>query len=96
MKSDIPPDLWQARYEALRHHVVDGVRTLASPPLGLHLLRCQGVAGWMVRWTQAVGHSIIGAPTPPPSLPAAAGWQEQLTFVLAQMTFQQIHPVLTP
>lgn len=96
MKSAFPPDLWQSRYEALRQHVVNGGHTLASPPLGLHLLRCQGVAGWMVRWTQAVEHSNSGAPPPPPSLPAAADWQEQLTLVLAQMTFQQIHPVRTP
>jgi hypothetical protein len=96
MKSALPPDLWQARYESLRQHVVNGGHTLASPPLGLHLLRCQGVAGWMVRWTQAAEHSNIGVPPPPPSLPAAADWQEQLTLVLAQMTFQQIHPVMTP
>ena len=96
MKSAFPPELWQARYEALRQQVLHGGHTLATPPLGLQLLRCQGVAGWMVRWTQAVEPANPGAPTPPPSLSAAADWQEQLTFVLAPMTWQQIPPGLTP
>jgi len=96
MKSALPSELWRARYEALRQHVLNGGHTLATPPLGLHLVRRQGVAGWMARWTEAVEHSSIGAPPPPPSLPATAEWQEQLTFVLAQMTFQQIHPAMTP
>jgi hypothetical protein len=96
MKSAFPFELWQSRYEALRQHVLNGGNTLATPPMGLHLLRCQGIAGWLARWIEAVEPSSIGTPPPPPLLPAAADWQEQLTFVLAQMTFQQIHPVLTP
>jgi hypothetical protein len=96
MTSACSPELWRARYEALRQHVLHGGDTLATPPLGLHLLRRQGVAGWMARWTEAVAPSIIGAPPPPPLLPATADWQEQLTLVLAQMTFPQIHLVLTP
>ena len=90
------PGLWRQRYESLRQHALHGGDTLATPPLGLHLLRQQGVAVWMERWTEAVERSVISAPPPPPSLLCTAGWQQQLTVLLAQMTFQQIHPARTP
>lgn len=89
-----PPGLWRQRYEALRLHALSGRELLAVPPLGLHLLGYCGVAGWMKRWSEAVETSVLPAPASSPL--CAAGWQEQLTLVLAQMTFPQIHPALTP
>ncbi|MBI1993153.1 MAG: hypothetical protein HYS67_01805 [Deltaproteobacteria bacterium] len=96
MRSVSQPELWRQRYEALRQHALSGRNTLATPPLGLHLLRQQGVAGWMERWSEAVEPSVIGATPPPPSLLCTAGWQEQLTVLLAQMTLQQINPARMP
>ena len=97
MKSASQPELWRQRYEALRQHVLSGHDTLAAPPLGLHLLRHRGIAGWMERWTEAVqSSSVVPSASPPPSLLCAAGWQHQLTVLLAQMTFQQIHREITP
>jgi hypothetical protein len=96
MRSAAQPELWQQRYEALRRHALTGRDTLSVPPLGLHLLRHYGVGGWMERWTEAVETSIVTS-TPPPSWRlCTAGWQEQLTLLLAQMTFPQIHPPMTP
>ena len=96
MRSAVQPELWQRRYEALRRHVLTGRDTLAVPPLGMHLLQHYGVAGWMERWTETVEASVVTAIPPPPSWLCAAGWQEQLTLLLAQMTFPQIHPAMTP
>jgi len=94
MNSALQPELWRQRYEALRLHALNGRDTLAVPPLGLHLLRHCGVAGWMERWTEAVAPSVRTAPLLP--VLCATGWQQQLTLVLAQMAFPQIHPALTP
>ena len=96
MKSAFLPELWRQRYEALRQHVLSGGDTLVTPPLGLHLLRHQGIAGWMKRWADAVEPPVVAATPPPPSLLCPAGWQQQLTVLLAQMTFPQIHPAMTP
>lgn len=96
MRSACQPEVWRQRYEALRLHAMTGRDTLAVPPLGLHLLRHYGIAGWMERWTEAVETSVVAAPPPPPSLLCTAGWQQPLTLLLAQMAFQQIHPAMTP
>jgi len=85
MKTDCAPELWRQRYEALRQHALDGRDLLAAPPLGLHLLRCQGLAGWMQRWADAIEGSVVNS-TPVP-LPDGPVWQEHLTVLLAQMTF---------
>jgi hypothetical protein len=96
VKSAFEPELWRQRYEALRQHVLSGRDTLAAPPLGLHLLRHQGLAGWMMRWAQAAETSVVTAIPCAPSLLCEAGWQQQLTLLLAQMTFSQIHPAMLP
>ena len=96
MMNAAQPELWRQRYEALRRHALTGRDTLAVPPMGMHLLRHYGIAGWMERWPEAVEPSVLTAKPPPPSLLCAAGWQQPLTLLLAQMTFQQIHPALKP
>lgn len=88
MKNDSPPELWRQRYEALRQHALGGRDLLAAPPLGLHLLRCQGLAGWMQRWADATEGTL--ANSPPAPLPDVPVWQEQLTVLLAQMTFPHL------
>jgi len=93
MKNDCPPELWRQRYEALRQHALGGRDLLAAPPLGLHLLRCQGLAGWMQRWTDATEGGLAHS-TPAP-LPDGPVWQEQLTVLLAQMTFPHLQPPIT-
>jgi hypothetical protein len=93
MKNDCPPELWRQRYEALRQHALGGRDLLAAPPLGLHLLRCQGLAGWMHRWADANAGGLANS-TPAP-LPDGPVWQEQLTVLLAQMTFPHIRPQIT-
>lgn len=92
MKTDSPPEVWRQRYEALRQHALGGRDLLAAPPLGLHLLRCQGLAGWMQRWADATeGSRVNSAPAPLPDGPL---WQEQLTVLLAQMTLPHLRPSL--
>jgi hypothetical protein len=94
MKTTSLGEVWRLRYETLREHALDGRDLLAAPPLGLHLLRCQGLAGWMQRWTDATELGVA-ASTPIP-LPDGPVWQEQLTVLLAQMAFTHIHRELTP
>ena len=86
------PDLWRQRYETLREHATHGGGMLAGPPLGLHLLRWHGLAGWMARWNQVIESADIAA-APLAIVPAASAFvrQEQLTVVLAQMAFAQLH-----
>jgi hypothetical protein len=88
MKNNCLPELWRQRYEALRQHALGGRDLLAAPPLGLHLLRSQGLAGWMQRWADATEGGLVNS-TPAP-LPDGPVWQEQLTVLLAQMTFPHI------
>jgi hypothetical protein len=93
MKTNCAPELWRQRYEALRQHALGGRDLLAAPPLGLHLLRCQGLAGWMQRWADATeGGRVNSTPAPLPDGPV---WQEQLTALLAQMTFPYLRPHIT-
>jgi hypothetical protein len=97
MRSTATRELWLARYEALRQHALSGITTLATPPLGLWLLRQQGVAGWMERWTEAVEGCVTTVTRAASALLGAAEWPRQpLTLLLAQMTLQQIQPVRTP
>ena len=96
MSRALQPELWRQRYEALRLHALTGRDTLAVPPLSLHLLQRYGVAGWMEQWIEAIEHSVLVAAPSPPSVLCTVGWQQQLTLLLAQMTFQQIHPAMTP
>jgi hypothetical protein len=93
MKTNCAPELWRQRYEALRQHALGGPNLLAAPPLGLHLLRCQGLAGWMQRWADAIEGGLMHS-TPVP-LPDGPVWQEQLTVLLAQMTFPHLRPLMT-
>jgi len=96
MRNTSSPELWRARYEALRQHALcEG--TLATPPLGLWLLRQQGLAGWMERWTEAIESSVRTAAAVAPVRFGAAGWPRQpLTLLLAQMALQQIQPMSKP
>jgi hypothetical protein len=82
---------WTERYEALREYVLEGQQRLQAQPLGLALWVAQGMAGWMKQWRE-----LIRTPSPPVGLPTLAlgaagdGWQEQLTWVLAQMTLANL------
>jgi hypothetical protein len=90
-------ELWRKRYEALRGQVDgSGVDVLADPPLGMYLIRYYGVAEWMRRWI-AGGEDYDARSTPvhspalrPVEFPPASLWREQLTVLLAQMTFQHL------
>jgi len=93
MKTNCPPELWRQRYEALRQYALGGCDLLAAPPLGLHLLHCQGLAGWMQRWADETEGDLVNS-TPAP-LPDGPVWQEQLTVLLAQMTFPHLRPHIT-
>ncbi len=82
---------WTERYEALRQYALQGRQRLQAQPLGLALWVAQGMAGWMKPWRE-----LITGPTAPVGLPplapgpALGGWQEQLTWVLAQMTLANL------
>ena len=81
------------RYESLRHYVLEGRQRLASQPLGLALWQAKGMAGWMGQWSQLFD-SAAAPPNPVarPSPPADGPWQEQLTWLLAQITLQHLQP----
>jgi hypothetical protein len=87
------PTSWTERYETLRRQVLNGGLVFDSQPLSLVLWLAQGMAGWMREWTQAVGVAPSSAGVPPP-LPfaATAPWQQQLTWLLAQITVQRLYP----
>ncbi len=93
------PELWRRRYEALREQATgDGAGVLAAAPLGMYLMRHYGVGGWMSRWAESAGDCAAGAASTrstlraplPVELAPAALWREQLTVLLAQMTFQHL------
>jgi hypothetical protein len=84
------PAGWTERYEALRRYVLEGRQLFESQPLGLALWLAQGMAGWMKRWTAPLP---VTAPAPVGSAAAGTGpWQEQLTWLLAQMTLEHFRP----
>ncbi len=97
MKHSEPPQpaataatLWKHRYEALRQLAIGGRQVLESDPLGLVLLRREGVAGWMRCWSE-LAQPAPAQPVPPPRpVEAAVGWQGQLTQVLAQMSLAHL------
>jgi len=84
---------WTQRYEELRHHVLSPRPILSVDPMGLRVLREDGVAGWMHRWPDAqdwADSSPVGSVwalslqlSPEPHL---------LTVLLAQMTSQHLCP----
>lgn len=89
----IQSELWRQRYEALRQYALTGRGLLATPPLGLHLLRHHGVAGWMKRWVQSSESSVPVMPPPPVQSLCPPAWQQELTVLLAEMAAQHFHPV---
>lgn len=87
---------WTERYEALRRYVLEGRQRLQSQPLGLAVWLTQGMAGWMRQWRQSL--EPASAPVPaPPRLPDVQPqrWQQPLTVLLAQMTWQHLEPSLS-
>lgn len=88
--SPLPATVWTQRYEALRQLAVGGRHVLESDPLGLVLLRREGVAGWMRGWSDLTPATPRqSAPVPPP-VTSASGWQHQLTHVLAEMSLAHL------
>lgn len=87
----LPSDLWTQRYESLRRHVVEDRQILATDPLGLRILRCCGVAGWMRCWAEPAARAAQPplSAAPPPSA-ASSDWQHELTVVLAQITVRHL------
>jgi hypothetical protein len=83
--------VWQQRYEALRQLAVGGRQILEAEPLGLVLVLREGVAAWMRRWSAlAQTPPLPRASTPPAPAVPAAGWQHQLTEVLAAMSLAHL------
>ena len=80
------PAAWTERYEALREHVLKSRQSLSADPLGLVLVRRQGVATWMRSWREVSSGAAPQASCA--ALPAVCwpDWQRQLTELLAQMT----------
>jgi hypothetical protein len=92
------PGIWKDRYESLRRHFLEDRQMLGTDPLGLVLFFRLGVAGWMRHWTTMPTASQAPVPLaqsfqPPPVM--TAGWQHQLTVVLAQMTARHLPGSLT-
>jgi hypothetical protein len=82
--------LWKQRYEALRQLAIGGRQILETDPLGLVLLLRQGVAGWMLSWSEsAQTPALQRAPVPEAVVPTSA-WQHQLTEVLAAMSLAHL------
>ncbi|MEX2615676.1 MAG: hypothetical protein WD767_06245 [Alphaproteobacteria bacterium] len=93
------PELWRRRYEVLREQATGGgADVLAPPPLGMYLMRHYGVGGWMRRWAESAEDCAAGAASArstsraplPVELAPASLWREELTVLLAQMTFQHL------
>jgi hypothetical protein len=93
MKSNPPcSTVWTERYEVLRRYVLEGQQRLQTQPLGLALWLANGMAGWMKQWTELVQLTPV-SPGPTLWAPVVSGaWQEQLTWLLAQMTLEQLQP----
>lgn len=81
------------RYESLRRYVVEGRSILATQPLGLALWIAKGMAGWMGEWSKLSQSSPQSLTAVSPAAYLADGaWQQELTMVLAQMTFSNLQP----
>src|SRR5438128_4722379 len=91
-----PPAAWTERYEALREHVLKSRQSLSADPLGLVLVRRQGVATWMRSWREVSSGAAPQASCA--ALPAVCwpDWQRQLTKLLAQMTSAHLSVSSTP
>lgn len=88
--------VWKQRYEALRERVVQGAHILEADPLSLVLLLRQGVAGWMRSWPDLAQtpRTPPAPPAPVPLLPTSV-WQQQLTELLAEMSFAHLPSTTT-
>jgi len=85
---------WKERYEALRQLAL-GRGLLGADPLGLVLLRHQGVAGWMGAWADPPRNPGAASGLAP-ALPAAPLWQRHLTELLADMSLAHLPHLPTP
>ena len=85
---------WNQRYEAIRQLAVTRSRILGADPLGLVLLLRQGVAGWMRGWA-GWAQTPPAAPVPASALPPVSLWQQQLTELLAEMSFAHLPTTAT-
>ena len=90
------PAPWAERYEILRRHVLEGQQLLPGDPVGLVLLRRQGLAAWLESW-EALAQGTFRPPPPsaepPPAALTAPGHQE-LAMLLAQMTLPSLQASL--
>ena len=78
------------QYEALRQHAAAREPIFSAAPLGTILVVQTGVAGWIQQWRQRAGE-VPARPLPPsPRSSDAAGWQHELTLLLAQMTVRHL------
>src|ERR1700740_1041719 len=84
--------VWTERYEVLRRYVLEGQQRLQTQPLGLALWLAKGMAGWMKQLTELIQPTSL-SPRLALSGPVVSGaWQEQLTWLLAHMTLEQLQP----
>lgn len=92
-----PAKLWTERYETIRRHFIENRPLLSADPLGLALLRHQGLAGWMRTWhLESATKSTPSGPSPQsPVLPLIPFCQQELTALVAHMTAQHLQPVHT-
>jgi hypothetical protein len=80
---------WTQRYESLRRYVLQATPRFESPPVALAVWLAKGMAGWMCQCKRLTDP---GPPWPRVIEPGwrSAGWQQQLTSLLAQMTLTQL------
>jgi hypothetical protein len=93
-----PATLWTERYETIRRHFVANRALLSVEPLGLALLRDNGLAEWMHRWhlDPATTPKPLAPSLPePPALPIIPCCQQELTQLVAHMTAQHLQPIHT-
>ncbi len=82
---------WTERYEILRHYVLAGRQRLQNQPLGLALWMARGMAGWMGQWAQLLAPTVASVTELPPARGLQPGpWRQELTVLLAQITWQQL------
>lgn len=85
--------VWTQRYESLRHHFLGGSGRLPIAPAGLLLFLREGLAAWMQGWNRESSPAVPLSGQPAPRLPAASGWQRELTFLLAHLTTLHLQPI---
>lgn len=74
------------QYEALRQNALEPGRIFSVVPLGAVLVVKNGMAGWMRRWSQVGDPAAPAASLPLHPAGDEAGWQRELTVLLAEMT----------